>query len=366
MTLKIVTIVGARPQFIKAAAVSRAMSSHNKNSAAEDINEIIVHTGQHYDNNMSQVFFDELEIPRPDYNLQVSGGSHGEQTGRMLERIEEVLLKQKPDKVLVYGDTNSTLAGALAATKLHIPVAHVEAGLRSFNRLMPEEVNRVLTDHVSDMLFCPTDTAVDNLTQEGIKHGVHQVGDVMYDIALFYREKTLANDSSLLTELGIEKKQYYLATIHRAENTDAPKRLADIFSGLNEISSAQTPVVLPLHPRTKNKIATIGVKPGSHIKIIPPVSYLEMVVLEDNAKAILTDSGGVQKEAYIFKVPCITLRDETEWVETVEAGWNVLVGADHSKIVDVARQIDYSTAKPWKPFYGNGDASGKICNIMAE
>lgn len=364
MTLKVVTIVGARPQFIKAAAVSRAISNYNKNSA-KTINEVIVHTGQHYDDNMSQVFFNELQISQPNYNLEVSGGKHGEQTGRMLERVEEVLLEQNPDKVLVYGDTNSTLAGALAATKLHIPVAHVEAGLRSFNRLMPEEVNRVLTDHISDMLFCPTDTAVENLTQEGIKQGVHQVGDVMYDCALFYREKAVANNSPLLTELGVETKKYYLATIHRAENTDDPQRLNNIFSGLNEISSAQTPVVLPLHPRTKNKIATIGVKPSQHIKIISPVSYLEMVVLEDSAQAILTDSGGVQKEAYIFKVPCITLRDETEWVETVDAGWNVLVGANHSKIVEVARQIDYSTAKPWKPFYGDGDASGKICNIIA-
>ena len=364
-SVEIITIVGARPQFIKAAAISRAIKAFNRSRPIQ-INETLIHTGQHYDNNMSQVFFDELEIPRPDYNLEVSGGLHGEQTGRMLERIEGVLLKQKPDKVLVYGDTNSTLAGALAATKLHIPVAHVEAGLRSFNRLMPEETNRVLTDHVSEMLFCPTDTAVNNLTQEGIKRGVHQVGDVMYDCALFYRKKAAVNDLPLLTELGVEKNKYYLATIHRAENTNDPQRLNNIFSGLNEISSSQAPVVLPLHPRTKNKMTTFGIIPAQNIMIIPPVSYLEMVILENSAQAIFTDSGGVQKEAYIFKVPCITLRSETEWVETVETGWNVLVGADHSKIVEMAKQIDYSVEKPWKPFYGDGNASGKICNIMTE
>lgn len=320
--MKIVSIVGARPQFIKAAAVSRRLR--------EKYIEILVHTGQHYDDNMSAIFFDQLGIPEPEVNLAIGSGLHGAQTGLMLNEIEKVLLSQQPNWVLVYGDTNSTLAGALAAAKLHIPVAHVEAGLRSFNKAMPEEINRVLTDHISNLLLCPSQTAVNHLADEGITTGVHLVGDVMFEALTFAVEKA-KNKSNILNKLKIKEKEFFLATIHRAENTDNPTRLQDIFAAFDAIKE---PIVLPLHPRTRKVLKTINYSPPSHVCLIEPLGYLDMVMLEKSAKMILTDSGGIQKEAYWLKVPCITLRDETEWVETVKEGWNILVGANTSLILD--------------------------------
>jgi len=364
-TVNVATIVGARPQFIKAAAVSRAVAEYNSRLPEPVLVEKIIHTGQHYDDNMSKAFFDELDIPQPDYNLGVGSGTHAEQTAGMLARIEEVLLNEKPDLVLVYGDTNSTLAGVLAAAKLCIPIAHVEAGPRSFDLRIAEEVNRVLTDRVSSLLFCPTPTTVRNLAAEGITEGVHEVGDVMYDCALFYREKSRAIESDLLSGLGIGHKSYYLATIHRAENTNDIQRLSGILKGLDEISSGEHPTVLPLHPRTKKTIAELGLTVSENIRILEPVSYLQMIALEANAKAVLTDSGGVQKEAYMFSVACITFRNETEWVETVEAGWNVLVDADRERITAAVAQIDSARRSEWKSFYGDGRAAERICEIIS-
>jgi len=356
---RIITIVGARPQFIKAAAVSRAIARHNNASPPVLIVERILHTGQHYDHNMSQVFFDELDVPRPHFNLGIGSATHGVQTGRMLQAIEQVLLDEGPDWCLVYGDTNSTLAGALAAAKLHIPVAHVEAGLRSFNRRMPEEINRVLTDHCSDLLFCPTDAAVQNLAREGITGGVRRVGDVMYDCALYYAARADGAAAALLAGLGIEPKSYYLATVHRAENTDDPNRLRSILLAFAALASVKCPVVFPAHPRTRQKLADLDCTLSAHVKIVQPVTYLQMMGLEKNARAILTDSGGVQKEAYFHRVPCITLRDETEWVETVEAGWNRLAGADTDAIVSAAAAC--ADAEPeWLPLYGDGAAAEQI------
>ena len=364
--MKITTIIGARPQFIKAAMVSRALR------ARQGVRELLVHTGQHFDGNMSEIFFEQMEIPKPDYNLDIAGLSHGAMTGRMLEKIEQVLIEEKPDCVLVYGDTNSTLAGALAAVKLHIPVAHVEAGLRSFNRQMPEEHNRVLTDHCSDILFCPTETAIENLRREGIinTHNntapcssphIINVGDVMYDAALFFGDKA-KRMSHILEELNLESKAYILATVHRAENTDNPERLMEIFEGLDEVAR-DVPVILPLHPRTRKLLGNIKFSP-SKLKLIPPLGYLDMVMLEKNARLIVTDSGGIQKEAFFHKVPCVTLRDETEWVELVEAGVNVLVGADKGRIIQgisemMEKKIDSSSA-----VYGRGDAAEKMVEIL--
>ncbi|MCH9022751.1 MAG: UDP-N-acetylglucosamine 2-epimerase (non-hydrolyzing) [Planctomycetes bacterium] len=362
--MKIVTVVGARPQFIKAAAVSRAVAKHNRACPDRCIEERIVHTGQHYDNNMSQVFFDELEIPKPDYHLGVSGGGHGVQTGRMLEQLEPVVMKEGPDLILVYGDTNSTLAGALVAAKLHVPLAHVEAGLRSFNRRMPEEINRVLTDHVSDYLFCPTETARKNLVREGITSGIYECGDVMMDCILYYRSKAQGMVSNLLEEFRVQAKSYYLATIHRAENTDDADRLRSIFSALGEISTRKNPTLVPLHPRTKKKLSELEIVIPEHIRILPPISYLQMIALEGEAVVILTDSGGVQKEAYMHKVPCITLRDETEWVETVQSGWNVLAGADRPRMVAAVEQAERTDRTEWKAFYGDGDASNQIISNL--
>ncbi|MDW8234486.1 MAG: UDP-N-acetylglucosamine 2-epimerase (non-hydrolyzing), partial [Roseiflexaceae bacterium] len=310
--MNIVTIVGARPQFIKAAAVSRVLRLRHR--------EVLVHTGQHYDANMSAVFFDELGIPPPDVNLAVGSASHGAQTGAMLAKIEEVLLAECPDWVLVYGDTNSTLAGALAAAKLHIPVAHVEAGLRSFNRAMPEEINRVLTDHISDLLLCPSETAVENLAREGITRGVVLIGDVMADALRLAVERA---DDSVLESSGVQQGSYALATVHRAENTDDPLRLQGILTGLTLLDM---PVIFPAHPRARRAIAALGWTPPAHMRLIDPVGYLNMIALMRGARVVLTDSGGVQKEAYWLGVPCVTLRDETEWVETVTCGWNTLAG----------------------------------------
>lgn len=361
MSVKVVTVIGARPQFIKAAAVSRAI----RTDPARRLREVIVHTGQHFDDNMSKVFFDELEIPTPDYDLEISGGGHGEMTGRMLERIEKALIDEAPDWVLVYGDTNSTLAGALAAVKLHIPVAHVEAGLRSFNRRMPEEINRIVADRVSTLLFCPTATAVAHLRTEGIVDGVHRCGDVMFDVSLFYRERSRER-SRILDALALAGKRFALATCHRAENTDEPRRLREILSALQQLSN-QLPVVFPMHPRTRQQVEASGL--GSlltGVRVVEPQPFLDMIALEQEAALILTDSGGVQKEAFFFRVPCVTMREETEWVETVAAGVNALAGADRSRIADAARR--FTAAPPSWPAaapYGDGSAAIKIVHTLS-
>ena len=350
--MKVLTIVGARPQFIKAWPVQRAL-------LRAGIEELLVHTGQHYDDLMSQVFFDEMGIVAPTRNLGVGSGNHGEQTGRMLTEIERLLIAERPDTVLVYGDTNSTLAGALAAAKLGVRIAHVEAGLRSFNRSMPEEHNRVLTDHSSDLLLCPTQTAVDNLSREGITGGVHLVGDVMYDAVLHFGG--LARERSrVLDDVRVEPGAYYLATIHRPYNTDDPDRLHALLAALDALPR---PVVLPLHPRTRQRLGARGVSTAS-LRLIDPVGYLDMLQLEQHAAAILTDSGGVQKEAYFFGVPCFTLRSETEWVETVASGWNTLVGADPASLPDVvSRWRRPDDAAP--ACFGRGDAADQIAAVLA-
>ena len=346
--MKLFTVVGARPQFIKASVVSRAI----KNSAC--IEEVVLHTGQHFDANMSDIFFNQLDIPRPNIQLDIHGSTHGNMTGRMLIEIERALLEHKPDRVLVYGDTNSTLAGALAATKLHIPVAHIEAGLRSFNMRMPEEVNRILTDQVSDMLFCPTDTAVTNLNNEGFTNKyaqVFKVGDVMQDAALLFADKAEAPS-------GVFSEQFVLATLHRAENTDDPDRLASIVSALNSVHRSVAQVILPLHPRTRNLIAQQGLVLNVHL--IDPVGYLEMIWLLDHCRLVLTDSGGVQKEAFFFGKACVTMRDQTEWVELIDAGANELVGANGQKIIDAVTRNLGRKVQDTQQLYGGGKAAERI------
>ena len=353
--MKVMTVVGARPQFIKAAVVSRAFRER-----CPGLREIIVHTGQHYDPNMSDVFFDELDIPRPDYNLAVGGGGHGQNTGRMLERLEVLMIEHRPDWVLVYGDTDSTLAGALAASKLHVPVAHVEAGLRSFNRRMPEEINRILTDHVADILFIPSETGRRNLRREGIEEEkIRFVGDVMYDAALFYKSR--AKEPEWWPQLCLDKESYVLATVHRAENTDDFTRLNGIIEGLGQSGKS---VIFPLHPRTKAKIEQWGISTPHNLYLQTPVSYLEMVWLENHASLIATDSGGVQKEAYFHGKPCVTLRDETEWVELVEAGWNFLVGARSNEITTAICR-EYSPCHQ-SLLYGEGDAAEGILRELSK
>jgi UDP-GlcNAc3NAcA epimerase len=351
--LKIANIVGARPQFVKAAVVTRVLKT------ASQIQELLIHTGQHYDENMSDVFFRDLEIPKPDYHLGIGSKNHGAQTGQMLESIEQTLLAIVPDLVLVYGDTNSTLAGALAAVKLHIPVGHVEAGLRSYNRQMPEEINRVLTDHASDLLFAPTEASMKSLKQEGIPDKrVFLVGDVMYDASIYYGCKA-EQESRILQELGLQSKQYILATIHRAENTDDFQRLRNIFQGL-DFMAKEIPVVIPLHPRTREALKPLLKELSSHVAITQPVGYLDMIMLEKHSRLIATDSGGVQKEAFFYHVPCVTLRSETEWVELVELGWNRLVQPLSPTVVfeGVMDSLDRfgSSACP----YGDGHAAEKI------
>jgi len=351
--MKIVTVIGARPQFIKATVVSAAFR------AATEVEEILVHTGQHHDPSMSQVFFDQLQLQPPKYNLGIAGGHHGEQTGKMLAATEQALLKEKPDWVLVYGDTNSTLAGAVAASKLHIPVAHVEAGLRSFNRRMPEEINRVLTDHVSSLLFVPTETAMQNLCTEGIREGVHLVGDVMQDAIAQY--VTVANErSTALADNGLQSARYALATVHRAENTDDPNRFNSILAALKEIATNMV-VLWPLHPRVRNRFS--GKLPET-IRLIEPAAYLDMLAIESNARLILTDSGGVQKEARWLNVPCVTMRDETEWVETLEGGWNRLAGANTQSIVQAAAAALQIQVSGVSTVRGCG-AAARIADLMA-
>jgi UDP-GlcNAc3NAcA epimerase len=362
--MKIVTIVGARPQFIKASALSRVIANHNADHASPKVNEVIIHTGQHFDQNMSDVFFKELDIPKPDFNLGINSKSHGAMTGQMLERIEEILQRENPDRVVVYGDTNSTLAGSLAAAKLLVPVAHIEAGLRSFNMTMPEEINRIISDRVSDLLFCPTDTAVINLSREGISAGVFNVGDVMYDVSLFLREKALSSFS--LSNWDVTEKEYALCTVHRQENTDNKERLENIFRALQHISR-ETDILLPLHPRTRKKIIEQGLEHLLEgINIIEPLSYLAMLRLEISAKAIFTDSGGIQKEAFFYKIPCLTLRDETEWVETLENGRNRLCGADYKTILESWEQLSAMPVAEASMPYGDGAAADKILSILRE
>ena len=355
--MKIVTIVGARPQFIKAAVVSAALAGKAE--------EVIVHTGQHYDHNMSDVFFEELRIPHPKYNLSVGSGTHGHQTGEMLAKIEDVLFEEKPDLLLVYGDTNSTLAGALAASKIHIPVAHVEAGLRSYNMRMPEEQNRVLTDHISKWLFCPTQTAVENLKKEGITQGVSVTGDVMLDSVLHFLEIARQNPEkcAIFDTLGISPKKYRLATLHRAETTEGGlPAVLKIFRAFEQLPEK---VVIPIHPRTR-KLAEEAVRQEGfqNIQLIDPVGYLEMLLLTSNACQVLTDSGGPQKESWFMEVPCITLRGETEWVETLEGGWNVLSSLETEDILQKALHTHPDPAARGKKPFGDGHASEKIAEVL--
>jgi len=360
--LKIVTIVGARPQFIKLVLVSRLLRDRGAT-------ELIVHTGQHYDENMSQVFFDELEIAAPDLHLAVGSGRHGEQTGRMLERIEAVLLEQRPDWVLIYGDTNSTLAGALAAAKCRLPLAHVEAGLRSWNKKMPEEVNRIVADHVSELLFAPTHAAVANLRREGMdESSIRLVGDVMYDVVLAFKARA-DERATVFNRLPIKAGQYVLATVHRAENTDEPSRLAAIFGGLVDVARSIVPVVLPLHPRTRVALerAKLLADVERALVLIEPLGYLDMIALAGQARLIATDSGGLQKEAFFLRVPCVTLRDETEWVELVEIGWNRLINSTSAATVGDALRDALSAPMPAEPgaaLYGDGRASRYIVDAL--
>jgi UDP-N-acetylglucosamine 2-epimerase len=351
--MKIASVVGARPQFIKAWPVSRQLRRLGHT-------ETIVHTGQHYDHQMSDVFFDEMGIARPDHFLEIGSGSHGDQTGRMIIAIEKTLLREAPDCVLVYGDTNTTLAGAIAACKLGVQLAHVEAGLRSYNRKMPEEHNRVLTDHCSDLLLCPTQTAVDNLEREGVVRGVHLVGDVMYDAVLAFGARA-REQSRILASLGVASGGYTLATVHRAYNTDDPDVLRRLVQALDTVGET---VLFPVHPRTRARLSANGGFPAlQHVRLIDPLGYLDMLALEQHARVILTDSGGVQKEAFFFEVPCVTLRPETEWVETVASGWNVLVGSDHDAIVAAARDAKRPSQQPPRVF-GDGHAAQRIAELM--
>lgn len=355
--MKIVTVLGARPQFIKAATVSRALKEAGTT-------EVIIHTGQHFDRNMSEVFFSEMDIPRPDYNLEISGLSHGAMTGRMLEETESVLLQEKPDCVLVYGDTNSTLAGALAAAKLHIPIAHVEAGLRSFEMKMPEEVNRILTDRISSYLFCPTHTAVENLRKEGFDNfgcEISQPGDVMYDAVLFYKQK-VSEKSTILNYLEIADQPFTLATVHRAENTDDINRLKAICESLNHIHKSSK-VILPLHPRTKAILQKNNIQ--LDFTPIEPVGYFDMLALLDGCDLVLTDSGGLQKEAYFYSKYCITLRDQTEWVELVNAGVNSIVGAHKEKIIDTYEKVKGQKLNSSIELYGDGTAAHQIAQRLS-
>ena len=376
--IKIVTIIGARPQIIKAAALSRAI----KNNHINDITEIIVHTGQHYDNNMSQIFFDELNIPKPDFNLGVGSGSHAEQTAEMIKGIEVILDETKPNYIVLYGDTNSTLAGAIAASKIHIPIVHIEAGLRSFNKSMPEEINRIMCDHASTLLFTPTITGLNNLINEGFNKnnkapynadnpGIFHCGDVMFDNSNYF--KTLSDkNSKIINELNLQKNKFILGTIHRNNNTDEPLRLSAIFSSINKVATNnKITIVIPLHPRTKkllsqninNKLLS-SIKSNSYIKLIEPVSFLDMIALESNCSMVITDSGGVQKEAYYFNKPSIILRSETEWVEIVEQGAAIIADADEQKILESYKKLSNNKKQTYPQLFGDGKASEFICGVM--
>lgn len=374
--MKIVTIIGARPQIIKAAALSRAIKTHFK----DQIHEVIVHTGQHYDDNMSQVFFDELGIPRPDYNLHVGSASHGIQTAKMIEGIEKILIDEKPDYIVLYGDTNSTLAGAVAASKIHVPIVHIEAGLRSFNKSMPEEINRIVCDHCSTLLFTPTTTGLNNLVHEGFKANndgpynidnpkVYHCGDIMYDNSLYF--SAVADQKvDLLRRLGLDGKPYILCTLHRDSNTDHAERLNAILEALLELS-AELPIVLPLHPRTKKMIQQLSnattierLHSNNNIQIIEPVSFLEMIQLEKHASLVMTDSGGVQKESFFFKKPCVILRPETEWVEIVEVRAATLVDADKQAILKTSRDYLQNPPEFFPKVFGDGHAAEFILKAI--
>lgn len=376
--IKLLTIVGARPQFIKAAALSRVI----REEFSDSVKEVILHTGQHYDSSMSEIFFQEMGIPKPAYNLDIGSESHGVQTGRMIQGIEEVILKEKPGGVVVYGDTNSTLAGALAASKLHYPVIHIEAGLRSFNKQMPEEINRIACDHVSTLLFSPTATGVENLAREGIVHssagihtfdqqGVFHCGDLMYDNTLYFK-KLSVTQSTVRRDLGLEGREYLLATIHRPSNTDVEENLVQILGALKGIAAEkQIPVVLPLHPRTariigemKGSAAPLVNDPSGLVRLIPAVSFLDMISLEAGASVILTDSGGVQKEAWFMEKPVVVLRQETEWVEIIESGNGRLVGSDRAMIMDATRQYLESPPRSFPPLFGDGHAAREILKVL--
>lgn len=378
--IKILTIIGARPQIIKAAAISRAI----RNKFSDKIKEVIVHTGQHYDNNMSRVFFEEMEIPKEDYNLAAGSGSHGKQTAAMLSGIEELLLKEKPDCVVLYGDTNSTLAGAVAAAKIHIPVVHIEAGLRSFNKSMPEEINRIVCDHCSTLLFSPTKNGYVNLVREGFSEfnktpytadnpKMYHCGDVMYDNAIYFAEKA-ENKSDILKQYDLTPNQYILATIHRDNNTDDPERFASIFLALNKISTEnKLKIVIPLHPRTSKALQSNlkkevydAMRSNPNFVMIPPASFLEMIVLEKNCMLVCTDSGGVQKEAFFFKKPCIILRPETEWIELVESGTAILTDVDEKKIQNAFIQFRNKKNLVFPPIFGDGHASEFICQEIVK
>lgn len=353
--MKILTVIGARPQFIKASVVSKAIQS------SSILDEKIIHTGQHFDANMSNIFFDQLGIPKPHYQLDINSGSHGSMTGRMLEQIERICLEEQPDRLMVYGDTNSTLAGALAAAKLHIPVAHIEAGLRSFDMQMPEEINRILTDQVSDILFCPTDTAMSNLKNEGFDKKpvqVLNVGDVMQDSSLFFSERAVKGSSLV----DVPNEGFIVATLHRAENTDDANRLKSIIEALNYIHEHIRPVVLPLHPRTQKVVKSLGLE--LKMSVLEPVGYLEMIWLLKHCDAVVSDSGGVQKEAFFFKKPCVTMRDQTEWVELIKYGVNVLAGADTQKIIQCTEAMLGKTIEDPLSLYGGGHASQNIVNVL--
>ena len=355
--MKILSVIGARPQFIKAASLSRYLKS------ISDIKEIILHTGQHYDNNMSDDFFSELDIPKPDYNLRVGSDTHARQTAKMMIGIEDIVLKEKPDFILIYGDTNSTIAGSIAGAKLYIPIVHVEAGLRNFNKKIPEEINRIISDSISTLLFCPTETAVSNLRKEGITTGVYNVGDIMLETYLFYKNKALKK-SYILNKLNLKSKEYILCTIHRASNTDNIENLKNIFTGL---TNSIVTIILPLHPRTKkiiNQNVFLKKYIGPNIKIIDPVGYFDMICLEANAKKIVTDSGGVQKEAYFNKVPCITLFENTAWIETVEEGVNKIVEINPKSIKENVINFNTSKQNYGKKIFGNGKTSEKIVKVL--
>jgi len=357
MRKKILTVVGARPQFIKAGVITRLICE----IFSDALQEVMVHTGQHYDANMSRIFFDQLKLAKPKTNLGVGSGTHGEQTGKMMLLLEKEILSEKPDMVLVYGDTNSTLAGALAAAKLRVPVAHVEAGLRSWNRAMPEEINRIVVDHVSDLLLCPSDVAVDNLKREGIVEGVVKTGDVMYDSAIYCAQRAEENPEEfdrLCREFGIEAGSYYLATVHRAENTDYPENLKQIVSAFEQLPDGK--VVWPVHPRTKKALKTNQITCGENIILTSPLSYLDMLLFLKHAKMVLTDSGGVQKEAMFFKVPCVTLREETEWTETVDCGWNIVAGSEAQRILNAVAAHPGLAKKDISRIYGTGQSGLQV------
>lgn len=380
MKKKIVTIIGARPQIIKSSAINRAI----KTKFSDQLEEVIVHTGQHYDENMSAIFFEEMGIPTPSYNLNVGSGSHGQQTAKMIEGLETIFLKENPSAVLVYGDTNSTIAGALAAAKIHIPVVHVEAGLRSFNKAMPEEVNRIACDHMSTILFTPTKTGLDNLIREGFSENmdlkatanqpkIYQCGDVMYDNSLYFSTIS-ADQSSILSENKLVENQYILTTIHRDSNTDIAENMTEIFQALLDIQQETgLAIVLPIHPRTKSKMEAqlpsdlfAKIANNTHFKIIPPAGFIDIIALEKNARMIITDSGGLQKEAYFFQKSCVILRPQTEWVEIVENGNAILAGSNYTKIVAAFNKLHAKTDFTFPSYYGDGSAAEFICQKILE